>query len=105
MRAALVLAAGMLTACGERIEHAPQPGDVHHLPPIEWRIVDRGGLEQAYRAAGMTLAENQRLRGFVGSNGYGHTIIYTLPPRTVDDDVATTLGHELMHIPLGDYHR
>lgn len=104
MRALLLLFLGLLAACGERIQPPPAAGTVHSLPPIEWRIVDRAELERIYREAGMPLDERQSLRGFVGTQG-GRTVIYTLPPRAVDDDVATTLGHEVMHVALGDYHR
>ena len=45
-----------------------------------------------------------RIQGANPLFGNGKAIIYTLPPKTVDDDVATTLGHEVMHIAMGKYH-
>ncbi|MCR6661821.1 MAG: hypothetical protein NVV60_01405 [Luteimonas sp.] len=93
-----------LAGCAERIEPTPQAGDVHQLPAIEWRIVDRAELERVYRDAGMPLTDKQSLRGFVAKRD-DQVVVFTLPPRSVDDDVTTTLGHEVMHVALGDYHR
>lgn len=93
----------LLAGCGERIAPAPQPGDVHALPPIEWRIVSELELRRVYADAGMPLERGQKLHGFVGTQS-GRTVIYTTAPRTVDDQVATTLGHEVMHVALGRYH-
>ncbi len=96
----------LLTACsGPSIDNAPRAGDTQQLPPIEWRVVDRAELERAYRAAGMQIPERSELRGFAARLGDGRTVVYTLPPRHVDDDVTTTLGHEVMHVALGEYHR
>ena len=94
----------LLTACAERIDNAPQPGDVIHLPPIEWRVVDQPTLEAVYRASGMEIGEKQNLHGFAGTRD-GHAVIYTLAPRSVDDSVTRTVGHEVMHIALGEYHK
>lgn len=94
----------VLTACGEKISSAPQPGDRVHLPAIEWRVVDRQGLLHAYQASGMQLTTRQQLEGFAGITPDGRHVVYTLPPRTVDDAVTCTLGHEVMHVALGAYH-
>lgn len=99
----LILLTLALTACGERIDPQPQPGDVYPLPPVEWRVVGRPELERVYRESGMPLGERDRLHGFVGTHN-GQWIVYTLPPSRVDDQATCTLGHEIMHIALGDYH-
>lgn len=93
----------LLTGCGERIDPAPEPGDVHALA-IEWRIVSRPELERVYRESGMPLGERDRLHGFAGFDG-DEAVVYTLPPVRVDDQATCTLGHEVMHIALGGYHQ
>ena len=103
MRLVLIATLMLLAACGQSIAPQAQPGDVHQLPPIEWRVVDRTELERVYRNSGMPLESGQSLQGFVG-RANGKTIIYTLPPRTVDDQATVTLGHEVLHVALGSYH-
>lgn len=100
----LLIVLFLLTACGERVEPQPRPGDVHSLPPIEWRVAGRAELERVYRESGMPLGEHDKLHGFAGYRD-GHAVVYTLPPVRVDDQATCTLGHEIMHIALGDYHR
>ena len=99
-----LIVALLLTGCGERVQGAPEPGAVVQLPPIEWRVVDRAGLEAVYRNSGQALGDGDRLSGFAGYRD-GKAVVYTLPPRAVDDAATCTLGHEVMHIALGDYHR
>ena len=96
----------LLTGCtgGERVANAPQPGDTIQLPPVEWVVVDRDRLLAGYRASGKELAQGNQLEGFTGIRPDGTRVIYTLQPRMVDDQVTCTLGHEFMHIALGDYH-
>lgn len=100
----LILATLLLTACSERIDPAPAAGEFHALA-VEWRIVDRDALEATYRAAGMELGDRQSLRGFAGTLPDGRAVVYTLPPQRVDDDATCTLGHEVMHVALGSYHK
>ena len=102
---ALLLAPLLLAACGEPVQGAPAPGDNLALPPIEWRVRDRVALEQAYRDSGMITGERDKLHGFAGYADDGAAVVYTLPPQRVDDAVACTLGHEIMHVALGSYHR
>jgi hypothetical protein len=90
---------------GERVENAPKSGDVVQLPAIEWRVVDRPELEAVYRNSGMVVGEGQRLDGFAGLRPDGRKVIYTLPPRYVDDQVTCTLGHEILHVAIGSYHK
>ncbi|AXA83718.1 hypothetical protein DCD74_02525 [Lysobacter oculi] len=95
----------LLAGCGERIDPQPAAGQVYHLPPIEWRVVDRAELERVYRDAGMPLNQGDRLHGFAGRLPDGRMVIYTLPPTRVDDAATLTLGHEVAHVALGSYHR
>ena len=95
----------LLTACGERIDNAPQPGEQVQIPAIEWRVVDRQGLMHAYQSNGMRLEQGQQIEGFAGITADGRHVVYTLPPRTVDDAATCTLGHEVLHVVLGKYHR
>lgn len=102
--AALIVA---LAACAERV--TPTTGSVeagadNQLPPIVWRIRDQAELERIYREAGRTIQQGQQLHGFSARQG-DVIVVYTLPPRNVDDQVTTTLGHEVMHVALGDFHR
>ena len=105
MKWIIVGIAALLAACGESVQGAPEGGDNIALPPIEWRVRDRVALEQAYRESGMRIGERDRLHGFAGYADDGTAVVYTLPPQRVDDAVACTLGHEVMHVALGSYHR
>lgn len=102
----IMFLAVILTACsrGEQVNSAPTAGDTIHLPPIEWRIVSQRELRDAYMRAGMTLEDGQVLHGFAATQGGMH-IVYTLPPRVVDDQATLTLGHEVMHVAIGSYHK
>lgn len=112
MRRASVLGLLLLVGCGEAISPAPAAGDVHYLPPIELRFVDRQTLEAVYRNSDMEIREvrvgkhrkKDQLTGFVGIRD-GRTVLYTLPPKYVDDAMTCTLGHEVLHVPLGSYHQ
>lgn len=104
----ILLTAGLallLAACGEAVQGAPEPDSVVPVAAFEWRVVSQAELERVYREAGMPITEQDRLHGFVGKTSDGRHVIYTLPPRTVDDAITKTLGHEVMHLALGDYHR
>ena len=105
MKWPIIATLALLTACGESVQGAPEPGGNIALPPIEWRVRDRVALEQAYRDSGMGLTDRENLHGFAGYADDGTAVVYTLPPQRVDDAVACTLGHEIMHVALGEYHR
>lgn len=107
MRTSAVIAVLLLVGCTgrERVANAPQAGDTIQLPPVEWRVVDAHALLQVYRNSGLEVPQHNQLEGFVGVDSDGRPVIYTLPPRTVDDQVTCTVGHEVMHVALGNYHR
>lgn len=91
-----------MTACGEKMD---APADAYAIPSFEWRIRSSDELRAIYARSGMRLQDGQRLHGLVGTAPDGRHVIYTTRPRHVDDQVACTLGHEVMHLALGDYHR
>lgn len=99
-----ILLAVLLVGCAEPVVPAPQPGDTHNLPTIEWRIRNQAELVAVYENSGEALDNKNALKGFIGKDG-DKWVMYTPPPRTVDDDVACTIGHEIMHVALGDYHK
>lgn len=105
MRCLMVLLCLGLLACDgkPKIQRAPVAGDVIQLPAIEWHVVTQSQLEQVYREAGMPLTQEQQLQGFVGTRG-NRTVLYTLAPQRVDDQAVLTLGHEVLHAAIGDYH-
>ena len=96
----------MLVGCdgGERVANAPRPGDTINVQPIEWRVVDRETLVRVYRNSGKQLPKGGQLEGFAGVRENGQAVIYTLAPRNVDDQVTCTIGHEFLHVALGEYH-
>lgn len=102
IRPVVMLCALAATACGERVS---APADEYPVPALEWRIRSSDQLRAIYANSGMRIEDSQRLHGFVGTAPDGRHVIYTTRPRTVDDQVACTLGHEVMHLALGDYHR
>jgi len=94
-----------LTACAEQVQGAPKAGDNVQVPAIEWRIRSPEQLAKIYAGAGKELHDKQAIDGFIARTPEGRVVIYTPPPKTVDDRVTDTLGHEFMHAALGDYHR
>lgn len=100
---ALTIAA---TGCVEKVQGAPQPGDQYELPAITWYVVDQETLASEYRRFGMEIPEGHEVRGFVGTrDSDGKQVIYSLPPKHVNDEATRDLGHELLHIAIGDYHK
>lgn len=82
-----------------------QPGTVIHLPPIEWHVLSEEDMVRVYtEQGGMTISEGQALDGFAASQG-DRIMVFTRPPRYVDDQVTLVLGHEIMHVALGEYHQ
>lgn len=82
-----------------------QEGTVIHLPAMQWHIVSRERLIDVYQRAGHPIPEGAELHGITGVTPEGQTIVVTLAPQNVDDEVTLTLGHEVMHVALGDYHQ
>lgn len=100
----LILAAFalLLSACAEKVD---APASAYEVPAFEWRIRTNDELRAIYANSGMALRDEQRLHGFVGVAADGRRVVYTTRPKRVDDAVACTLGHEVMHLALGNYHR
>lgn len=100
-------AALILPSCDTgNITPRPVANQTYYLPPIEWRIRDAETIRQAYVESGQCLEDGQTIEGFTGLDPNGVQVIYTLPPKRVDDSATLTLGHELMHVALGkDYHK
>lgn len=101
----LILLTLALTACGEKVTPEVKPGETFYLPPVEWRVVNEAQMVKAYGDAGKAIPPGHKLEGFIGHHTDGTVIVYTLPPKTVNDTATCTLGHEIMHEALGDYHR
>lgn len=99
-----LLACIIVTGC-ERVQSAPEAGSNIEVPAFEWRVRDADTLAKQYAAAGKDAGEGRAPAGFIARDlETGRIVVYTLPPRYVDDTVARTLGHEVMHAALGDYH-
>ena len=77
------------------------PGQLAQLHKRYGAIVDRKDLRQDHRR-GFSILKTNRETG-------ARTCEIYLPderrPNNVDDDGTLTLGHELLHCMLGDYHR
>ena len=101
----LALMALLMVGCKEKVEPVVQPGTVIPLPPIEWHVVTKEELVRIYTEnGGMVVAEGMSLKGFAATQG-DRVMVFTTVPVHVDDDVTLTLGHEIMHIALGEYHK
>ena len=92
----------LLAGCAEKIE---VPADDYAIPAFEWRIRSDQHMRAVYANSGQRLEDGHRLTGFVGRAPDGRHVVYTGRPQRLDDQVACTLGHEVMHLALGDYHR
>ena len=100
----------LLAACGEKVINPPAAGTIIHVPAFEWHVMEPKDYIRAYENAGMVgpvradLPEG-RLLGFAGYLEDGTLVVVTPPPRYGDDEVTTTLGHEVLHLVLGEFHR
>ena len=100
---AITAALFLLSGCGEKVQGAPDAGTTTLVQQFEWRVINREQMVELHRLNGINLKPNEVPLGMQGYKD-GKAIIYTLPPKTVDDDVTLTLGHEVMHIAMGKYH-
>lgn len=100
-----ILALGfILTGCGEPVIKAPKAGDDIAVPAFTWRVRSDQQIATEYRAAGKDPGEGRAVDAYIGRVN-GAPAITTRPPLYVDDGVACSLGHEVMHAAIGDYHR
>lgn len=105
IRASLLVIVLTLMGCGEKIKDPPKAGDVIVIPSIEWHVVDQKTLEAVYVNSDMIFVKGDKLSGFAGVREDGTAVIFTVPPERVDDSITCTVGHEVMHVSLGKYHR
>lgn len=83
----------------------PQAGEIHEVPSFTWVILNEKVLRDTYLAYGGTLPKDGKLTGFTARDRVtGAHYVYSLPVRNVDDEGTLVLGHEVLHIILGDYH-
>lgn len=88
-----------LTGCAEKVQDPPEVGANIDIPAFVWRVRDPATITQEHGAvAGHTVM------AYVGKTPNGTIVITTPPPRTVDDQVACSLGHEVLHLAIGAYH-
>jgi hypothetical protein len=102
---AIVLLVAALVGCGDRVQNSPAEGSNITIPQFEWRVRSGHGLQEIHALNGIELHAGQIAEGLQGTDPSGTVVIYTRSPVRVDDSVACTLGHEVMHIALGKYHR
>lgn len=104
----IVLAALVIGGCVAKIEpeyNSIMPGTDIEVDSIELRFRKPEELQRQYAGAGQTVPEKYELRAFIARDlDTGKKIIYSPPPKHVDDDVTCSIGHEFLHAALGNYH-
>ena len=101
MCATITAAVLFFTGCKQKVDVPPGPHEVS----FKWHILPPAELRAMYLHNGMELPEDDHLDGFVGIDANGDWVVYTTMPRRLDDRAVCTLGHEVLHIVAGDYHR
>lgn len=97
--------------CNPRTPPVSVPENEYRLNVV-WRVIDSPReLAEIYSTGGGTIIDygsratrKDRLYGFSARGEDGTIYVYTLRPEHVDDSRTLTLGHEVMHVALGDYH-
>lgn len=105
MKIAIGVIAIALTACGERVQNPPAVGDDISIPQFEWRVRTAEQINGIHALNGIHVGNGRVAEGIQGVDPKGTVVVYTKAPQHVDDSVACTLGHEVMHIALGRYHK
>lgn len=107
MRMLLVAAVLAISGCGEQVQNAPAAGTTVLIPEFEWRVVDADTMARLHAENGIVLQRGvETALGMQGvRNIDGRVMVYTLPPKYLNDRNTCTLGHEVMHIALGAYHK
>lgn len=80
------------------------PQAVYQVPAFELHIVTQEEMERVYRNSGMRVPPGHVLEGFTGT-AKGKRVVFMTQPQYRDDNVTTTLGHEVLHITHGNYHK
>lgn len=76
---------------------------VYTVPAFEYHIVTRKELRRIYEASGGKTGGGD-IMGFTGRTPDGKIVVFTSPPRIVNDEQTCTLGHEVQHLIWGAYH-
>lgn len=108
------LAIGSLVACNPQAPQGepivpeyngdlPPPKSIS-IPAFDWYIVSDEEMRDIYERSGKVVPNGGILLGFQGNHN-GKQVIITPAPKFVDDEATCTLGHEVMHIAFGDYHK
>lgn len=75
------------------------------VPSFELRTVStQAEMQTLYRKYGGKVCNGCRVQGFTATFGDGHKVVFIMPPKKVNDANTTTLGHEVLHVVLGNYH-
>lgn len=104
-----LIALAVIASCQpmRRVEPQVASGVRFTVPSFEWRVLDEETLQKQCRDyTKPLLRDTHKFVGCVGWNlDTGRKVVYTLPPKYVDGPETMTLGHEVMHVALGDFHK
>ena len=108
----MVVCLHALTGCSQQTP--PITGRSTHQVAFTWHIVSQEEMSAMYREGGGVIGGGvppgskvrryDQLNGFTAVAPDGSQHVFTTQPRSVDDQVTLTLGHEVMHVALGAYH-
>ena len=106
MRILIVLLSLLFVGCSKQPDPVfPKAGESRGVPAFTWVVLNEKDLQAMYLASGGTLPEGSKLTGFTAQDrATGAQYVYTLPVENVDDERTLVVGHEVLHIILGNYH-